>query len=128
MFYTIGERHGFTINPNYKGTQDKPYYVVSKNIVENSITVSQTPQNENTSTKKLILQNIIDNQNIFKQGMKCEAQIRYRGDIKNVIIESLDDSEKVMTIIFDKEDYTLASGQSVVMYQKELCLGGGIVQ
>ena len=128
LFYTIGERHGFTINPNYKGTQDKPYYVVSKNIVENSITVSQTPQNENTSTKKLILQNIIDNQNIFKQGMKCEAQIRYRGDIKNVIIESLDDSEKVMTIIFDKEDYTLASGQSVVMYQKELCLGGGIVQ
>lgn len=128
LFYTIGERHGFNIHPECKGTHDKPYYVVSKNVEGNTITVSQTPQNENTSVKKVILQNIIDNQSVFKEGMKCKAQIRYRGDIKNITIESLDHLNKVMTIIFNEEDYTLAPGQSVVIYQNEFCLGGGIVQ
>jgi tRNA-specific 2-thiouridylase len=44
MFYTIGERHGFTITK--KGTEDSAYFVIAKDIENNTITVSHTPPEE----------------------------------------------------------------------------------
>src|SRR6185436_15326157 len=38
IFFTLGERHGFTVTE--KGSEDKPLYVVAKNINKNTITVS----------------------------------------------------------------------------------------
>ncbi len=40
-FYTLGERHGFTITK--KSPNDKPYYVVRKDIKKNILYVSQDP-------------------------------------------------------------------------------------
>lgn len=128
LFYTIGERHGFIIDPRHKGTDDKPYYVISKNIRGNTLTVSQNPLHQKNSRKQIILEDIVDNQNIFSNGMKCEAQIRYRGDIKIIEILSVDQLKREMTILFEEHDYTVTPGQSVVLYQNERCLGGGIVQ
>ena len=41
MFYTLGERHGFTITK--KSTEDAPYFIVAKDLQNNTITVSRTP-------------------------------------------------------------------------------------
>jgi len=43
-FLTIGQRHGFTIAD--KGTHDEPYYIVSKDIKNNAITVSHTVRDD----------------------------------------------------------------------------------
>ncbi len=40
-FFTLGQRHGFTITK--KGTDDAPHYVVAKDIKENTITVAHEP-------------------------------------------------------------------------------------
>jgi tRNA U34 2-thiouridine synthase MnmA/TrmU len=53
LFHTLGERHGFTITE--KTPDDKPYYVIAKNITTNTITVSQNPKNQ-TLSKEVSLQ------------------------------------------------------------------------
>lgn len=127
LFYTISERHGFMINPQYKGVNDGAYYIVAKDINQNTITVSQNPEQDSESQTTFELVDIIDNKNILQQGNSIQAQIRYRGSVKRIEIESIDTKNKSMKIIFEKPDATIAKGQSVVFYQDKECLGGGIV-
>lgn len=127
LFYTLSERHGFTIHPSHKGTQDAPYYVIAKNIDDNTITVSQNPERETVASSVRELVEVVDNQDIFKEGMRLQAQIRYRGEVMDIEIKEYNKNEKKMTVVMDQADYSLASGQSLVIYDGRLCLGGGIV-
>ncbi len=125
LFYTIGERHGFNILE--KGINDKPYYVIKKDIEKNTITVSQNPLKQNNISKNIFIEMVVDNQNIFRDGMEIELQIRYRGKVKNAKIISYDKSKKTIKIELAKFDYSLAPGQSIVFYNSRVCLGGGIM-
>jgi tRNA-specific 2-thiouridylase len=125
LFYTIGERHGFTITE--KGTDDKPYYVIDKHTDNNTITVSQYPEHDTYHTPTVLLKDIIDNQHILIPGITIECQIRYRGDIKKIDILSYNAEQKTMKIQFHDVDSTLALGQSMVFYRGDVCLGGGIL-
>jgi tRNA-specific 2-thiouridylase len=127
LFYTISERHGFVIDPKFKGTDDKPYYVIAKDIEKNTLTVSQNPNNDQELTTQWSLIDVVDNQNIFARGMDIEAQIRYRGEVKHCSIIEYNSVTKNMIIKFDEPDATIAPGQSVVFYKGKECLGGGIV-
>ncbi len=125
LFYTIGERHGFIINK--KGTNDSPYYVIRKDIQKNTLTVSQYPEKYQTKKKDFFIEMVVDNQGLFYEGMHLDAQIRYRGNVKKVKIISYHKNKKTMNILFDEHDASIASGQSVVFYDKNICLGGGIL-
>lgn len=125
LFYTIGERHGFTIHK--KGTQDTPYYVIGKNIEHNTLIVSQHPESQKTQQREYQLFDVVDNKNILKTGMVLEVQIRYRGEVKSVSVVDYDVAQKTMTILFDEADPSIAPGQSVVFYENRVCLGGGII-
>jgi|AntAceMinimDraft_6_1070360.scaffolds.fasta_scaffold01894_5 tRNA-specific 2-thiouridylase len=125
LFYTIGERHGFTIDK--KGIIDKPYYVISKDVKKNTITVSQYPEKETIQKKVYKLIDVIDNQNSLKEGGVVTAQIRYRGSTKKVTISEIDQHNKIAKIIFDTPDPTITPGQSVVFYDGNVCLGGGVI-
>lgn len=125
LFYTIGERHGFTITE--KGTDDGAYYIIEKDIEKNTVTVSQNPDQHKKSNKNIMLDTIVDNQQKLTAGMTIESQIRYRGDVKMMDIISYYPKENTMEIRFHEPDATLASGQSVVFYEGDVCLGGGII-
>jgi len=127
LLYTISERHGFAIDKKHKGTQDSPYYVVSKNIKDNTITVSQNPKKDSADIKKIELIDIVDNKKILKQGDSIQVQIRYRGSLKKITFLYINHRNKTATIEFDESDATLAPGQSVVFYDGIECLGGGII-
>lgn len=120
LFYTLGERHGFVITK--KGTQDAPYYVVAKDITNNTITVSQHPASYESSAQ------IILRDWLFREhpdpAKKYTAQIRYHGEQKPCMLDREHDSCR---IVFDDPDYSLSPGQSVVVYDGEVCIGGGIV-
>jgi len=128
LLYTISERHGFIINKDHKGTHDSPYYVISKDIKNNTITVSQDPDNDTQKTKTVKLTSVVDNQKILNQGDILEAQIRYRGSVKKITILDINHDNKTATIEFATSDPTLASGQSVVFYRGQKCLGGGVIE
>lgn len=127
LFYTIGERHGFTINSENKKKDGGPYYVINKDIEKNTITVSENPEQDQEISNHWKLIDVVDNQNRLQQGQQIDAQIRYRGDVVKVDISEVDHSRKTAIIKFHTHDPSLAAGQSVVFYDDGACLGGGIL-
>jgi tRNA-specific 2-thiouridylase len=121
IFFTLGERHGFNIIK--KGNNDKPYYVVGKDVKKNILHVSQDKE-INNSTNSFNLENVNWISEMPEISKKYTAQIRYHGEFLNCHFENI--KEKEVEIIFEK-NIQVASGQSVVFYNKDICLGGGVV-
>jgi tRNA-specific 2-thiouridylase len=118
--YTIGERHGFTIFPEYKQSNEKPFFIINKDIEKNLLVVD---------TKPLLVQKVILGEtqlNSFTEKDQIEVQFRYR---QEPIFAKLTQEQGQTVIIFEKPISTfIALGQSAVIYQARKCLGGGIVE
>lgn len=125
LFFTMGERHGFVIHK--KGINDSPYYVVAKDKDNNTITVSQNPKRDTDNRNLLVLSDVVDNQDILSAGMDLGVQIRYRGEVQRVKVLSYKKDAKELSLEFDNPDPSFALGQSVVFYDKNICLGGGVI-
>lgn len=123
VFHTLGERHGFTVTK--KSPNDGPYYVVEKDIRKNILTVSQ---NKDLSHSKVLTNIRIKNTNwIFgtpEKNGRYIAQIRYHGDFLPCQVTCA--KPGFAQVIFTKQAM-VASGQSCVIYDDDVCLGGGVV-
>jgi len=122
-FYTLGQRHGFTVTK--KGTDDTPYYVVGKNVDANTITVSHKETSESTGVKtEIFLKNTNWISSKFPISNKeYTARVRYRQALQYCKLSI--DSDRVK-IVF-KDPQIANPGQSAVIYDKQVCLGGGII-
>ena len=128
LFYTYGERHGFNIDAKHKGIDDAPYYVVAKDVQKNTLTVSQEPQSAQHQEDQILnLTLFVDNTQSFKPGDVCEFQIRYRGDIKQGRLQDYRPQENSAVLVLDEYDPAIAPGQSIVFYDGDICLGGGVI-
>jgi len=123
LFFTLGERHGFEITK--KGAEDKPYYVIDKDVDKNTITVSITIRQEKQGSRKITLKEINNINNELKTGLVCGAQIRHLGE--QFEVEILEVKENELTFKVKNKKTLIAKGQSVVFYQDDKCLGGGVV-
>ena len=130
FYYTIGQRHGFLITE--KGVDDKPYYVVAKDLEKNILTVSNErfPDNspeELTGVGHLLVKiggvNWISGEKPSLD-KRYQARIRYRQILQDC---SLVEEEGGIAVKFEKFQ-NVAKGQSVVIYDGEVCLGGGVVK
>jgi tRNA-specific 2-thiouridylase len=130
VFFTIGERHGFNITKNT--AQDKPYYIVAKDIDKNTITVShksdlwqptsRSSGNNGGSIINLTNTNWITNP---QKNKNYTCQIRYHGELLNCNVNYIQGISA--EIIFEK-NILVDKGQSVVIYEGDICIGGGIVR
>ncbi len=124
-FLTIGERHGFTITE--KTTDDTALYVIDKNIENNTVTVAA--KENKTLNNNLSSEFIIKDTNwiigLPEKNKKYDAQVRYHQDYQKCIMEILNENEAKIT--FDNPQ-TGAKGQSVVIYDGNICMGGGVIQ
>lgn len=126
-FFTLGERHGFNIDKNKD--DNKPYYVVAKEMEKNTITVSDispvTNFKNNEKTDNAVL---CKNTNWIYQmpdeNKKYSAQIRYHGEFFDCSVKIV--NKNTAKIIFDK-NVSVDKGQSIVLYDGDSCLGGGEV-
>jgi tRNA-specific 2-thiouridylase len=127
VFITIGQRHGFTITE--KSPDDKPYYVISKDIVCNTITVSddlaQVTESMEESKSLLTLSNVILNTEI-NQDKIYTARVRYRQELKECRLTQLTNGG--LEVQFVTPQLNPSKGQSCVIYDGELCIGGGIIE
>ena len=122
VLYTIGERHGFEILKKKPG--DGAYFIVSKDIEANTITVSnKEPEIISLSPTKVIVKNI--NWITEPPSVSLHAIIRYRGDKISITVQSraLDN----VAVEFKEPVRGLSLGQSIVFYDDEICLGGGVM-
>ncbi len=120
-FVTVGQRHGFTITK--KTPEDEPVYVVAKNVSTNVITVGTKLEQVTTvkKTKKLVLEDVVLS-NVPEKEVVC--RFRYRQELIPCHIR-YNDEEYIVE--FFQDQISVASGQSLVLYDGEICLGGGII-
>lgn len=126
-FFTIGERHGFNIDKNKD--DNKPYYVMSKDMEKNTITVSDISPVVNFKNKENLTNTVLCKKTnwiycIPEENKKYSAQIRYHGEYFDCSIKI--ENEETANIIFDK-NILVDKGQSIVVYDGDICLGGGEV-
>jgi tRNA-specific 2-thiouridylase len=116
-FYTLGERHGFRLTT--QSTDQKPYYIVSKNIENNTLIVSHDAKMNmgHGNTQTITLR---DTSWIEKTTGAITAQIRYHGELIPAKIVSENTVELTHKGI-------IALGQSLVLYQGENLIGGGVI-
>jgi len=117
-FYTIGERHGFTITS--KDHQRTPFYVIEKRIDENVLVVSPSIKTRtHTAAQRVSLREV--NWIIpVKNGERFQAQVRYHG--KRVPVEI--NSANAITLYSDE---AVPLGQSMVIFNGETIIGGGVI-
>ncbi len=113
IFHTIGQRGGLGIS------HPKPLYVVSIDPVKNRIIVGEK---KDLMAKGLVASAI--NKLAENWPAQVHAKIRYRK--KEAICEVTKESEK-LRVIFAEEQEAITPGQSVVFYDHDRVLGGGII-
>lgn len=119
-FYTIGQRHGIKVG----GTKE-PYFVISKNVEENIIYVVEGRNHPALWKKGMIIKDFHTINPGYKwQNNNYSATIRYRSPDKP--IKFIQKGRKVY-IEFQEPQWAPALGQSLVVFNKNECVGGGIL-
>jgi len=119
-FYTIGQRHGFSITK--KGTQEFPYYVVGKDVRANTITVAHRQIEEGFAKREVILKEHNCSE-VLQKGRRLRAKTRYRQASQACSVIPLPNGIQVVFV----SPQNVAPGQSLVLYDGDQCLGGGII-
>lgn len=119
--YTIGQRHGFTLNT--QDTERNAMFVIAKDVDKNTITVSSnkqlTAESENLKLEQVTLREKLS------VGDTVDAQFRYRQ--KPFSVKIIETQEHFLTIQTTTPVEQPAVGQSCVLYRGTLCIGGGTI-
>ena len=119
MNYTIGQRKGLNIG----GTKDK-MFVVGKNLEKNILYICLGEDNDYLISTSCL----VDNLNYWEEEKitKCTAKFRYRQEDVPVELEWLENGE--VLVKYPQGVKSVTPGQACVFYDKEVCLGGGIIK
>lgn len=121
-FYTIGQRKGLGL-----GGEGEAWFVVGKRHEANVVLVER-----GTDHPALYASSLTAHQMTWIEGtppalpFHCQAKIRYRQADQACTIHSLIDG--IATITFKEPQRAITPGQSIVFYQEDLCLGGGVIK
>lgn len=123
MYYTIGQRQGIGIG----GVQgaSTAWYVAQKDLAHNHLVVvagHDHPLLYQHSLAAKDLHWVLGQAPASK--FHCSAKTRYRQKDAACEVEVLDDTIKVY---FKEPQWAITPGQSIVLYQEEVCLGGGVI-
>lgn len=127
MYYTLGQRQGLGIG-GVKDAPDEPWFVLEKDLENNVLIVGQGHDHP------LMLHNTLEAGQLdwcgsqpLTETIRCAAKTRYRQPDQACFVEPLDGDLRVK-VRFDQPQRAITPGQSVVFYQGEVCLGGGIIE
>jgi tRNA-specific 2-thiouridylase len=125
MYYTIGQRQGIGIG----GTSDssgEPWYVADKDLERNVLIVVQGdhPLLYKKQLKTSQLHWILGQ--APSQSFTCTAKIRYRQTDQACQVHLLENG--TAKVDFENDQRAVTPGQSIVFYDHDICLGGGIIQ
>jgi len=124
ILYTEGQRQGLQIG-GVKGANELPWYVYKKDIKNNVIHVCQGVDNELLMNSGLFVEKINWINDIeYDLPMNCLVQVRHQHIPVECYLES--NNDKIMLTFKDKIR-AIAPGQSAVLYDNDICLGGGII-
>jgi tRNA-uridine 2-sulfurtransferase len=122
LVYTTGQRHGFIIKTTGQNTE--PHYVVARDLQENTITVStKKPTLPEKSSIEISAVNWVLKTPTL--GDTYTIQTRYRQTPIQATVSAT--SDNAITLTTETVSEVPSRGQSCVLYQQDICIGGGII-
>ncbi|SFR51896.1 tRNA 2-thiouridine(34) synthase MnmA [Thiomicrospira sp. ALE5] len=130
MYYTLGQRKGLGIGGGH-GESGEPWFVVDKNLTTNQLIVAQGDQQPSLYHRALSAQDLdwVSGEAPALNRL-LTAKIRYRQHEQACWIRDIqpDDQNKAQIVVeFEQPQKAITPGQSIVFYDGELCLGGGVI-
>ena len=125
MFYTIGQRQGLKIGGR-RDSSGEPWYVVDKDLNRNTLIVAQGCDHPALFHQRVRASRLhwVAGESLVVP-LACMAKIRYRQPDQACVLDILNgDSAEIR---FSQPQRAVTPGQSVVFYQGDECLGGGII-
>ena len=122
FYYTIGQRKGIGIGGT-KNRSEKPWYVVDKKVKENYLVVSQDTDRLNYKGE-IELNEINWINNHPEENKEYHARFRHGGKLLPVTIIQRDEK---WYLDLKTSERAPTCGQSAVLYDKDECIGGGII-
>ena len=125
MYHTIGQRQGLGIG-GLQGASDDPWYVLHKDLERNVLVVGQGNNHPWLFSSALACSHIYwVNPLTLAEPMRLTAKVRYRQPDQACTLER---TAEGYLIRFDEPQRAVTPGQSVVLYQGDVCLGGGVIE
>lgn len=125
MYHTIGQRQGLGIG-GMKNASEDPWYVLAKDLKRNVLIVGQGNKHPWLFSRRLLTRQVnwinpVDTTTL--DGLT--AKVRYRQPDQACQIEQCEDG---YWVTFAQPQRAVTLGQSIVFYDGEICLGGGVIE
>lgn len=118
IYYTLGQRHGLDIGGGL------PYYVTGKDMDKNEVYVSTDLNDDSLWRHEVSLTDFHRIRPVVESGDYL-VRVRHRAPLVSARLEVADGK----TVLHMQEPQrAVAAGQSIVIYDGDECVGGGIVQ
>ncbi len=118
IHYTIGQRKGLGI------AAERPLYVVKIDAISGDVFLGD---NEDLFYKDMKVKemNWISGE-VPKEDVRCQIKIRYKAKPQWATVHSISDDK--IEVQFDEPQRAITPGQSAVLYDGDIVLGGGIIE
>ncbi|ALS60545.1 tRNA 2-thiouridine(34) synthase MnmA [Pandoraea norimbergensis] len=124
-FYTLGQRKGIGLGGSRDGSGE-PWFVARKDMTNNTLYVVQGHDHP------WLLSGTLNAEDVSwvageapAGGLRCGAKTRYRQ--ADAACEVVHASGEALTLSFAEPQWAVTPGQSAVLYDGDICLGGGII-
>ena len=125
FYFTIGQREGLNIG-GVRGRPQAPWFVVGKDVATNVLYVDQDSNSPWMLSQRLRSETAhwIDGAPPARS-FDCTAQTRYRQPDQACHVDVHDDG--TLTVTFAEAQRAVTPGQSLVLYDGAVCLGGAVI-
>jgi len=125
MYYTLGQRQGLKIGGS-RDSNGEPWFVAAKDMAKNELIVVQGHEHPLLLNDGLLASQLtwIDPEPPITNWVYA-AKTRYRQPDAPCEIDRITENE--IEIRFGQKQWAITPGQSAVVYESNVCLGGGII-
>jgi tRNA-specific 2-thiouridylase len=125
MYYTLGQREGLGIG-GVKGAPEEPWFVAGKDMARNILYVVQGHEHPALLAGSLEAMDLswVSGRAPHSHWVYA-AKTRYRQPDAACEVERVDAQR--CEVVFAAPQWAVTPGQSVVLYESRVCLGGGII-
>jgi tRNA-specific 2-thiouridylase len=124
-FYTLGQRKGIGLGGTKQGSGE-PWFVARKDMATNTLWVVQGHDHPWLMSDRL---HALDAAWVAgvppASGTRLAAKTRYRQGDAGCTVTAVDGER--FDLVFDDPQWAVTPGQSAVLYDGEVCLGGGVI-
>lgn len=124
MYYTLGQRKGLGIG-GIKGEVAKGWFVCKKDVKNNILYVASGKEDEHLFSDTCIVNEINLFNGKIEDNTHIYAKFRYRQ--KDLGVTLFNNEDGTITLKFDDYYKAVTPGQACVLYDGDICLGGGII-